>query len=379
MPVGFLFKLLPAILWYYYNNRVPKGDHFVRRVPLLCCFILIVSLTSGCMAAALRPASLPAQTEPVLPPAPSPAPTPETVVADEAALAASFAVDFTECGFLPCDASPAGVLSNRPAALALADTLRARAQDACDILGDTRPGQPVSPAISAPGWQWLCGLYHGYGANAGDALQACLRLNVTQRPGGVSLHVAWENPIDDATLRAGDRTSLFSAHFMTCYLNTAYDANGLEREEQEKFPLDTVPGDPLFFPLPGREKRVKNDWYDGRTEDTRYHMGTDIKAPEGTPILACRGGEVLLIGYHDIPGYYVVVRDAAGYEYHYYHMVRLTDFLAEGQVVAAGDLLGHVGDTGNSDTDHLHLSIISPQGEHINPYLPMKAAARTAP
>lgn len=351
----------------------------MRKISLYC-IIAILLIASGCAAASVRPASLPGETQPMPSPSPSPVPAPGQTTVDEAPLSTLFCVEFSECGFAPCcDASPAAAMANRAAGVTLVQLLRTRAQAACGLLRELYPGAPIYLTLSVPSWQWLCGLHHGYGAKAGEALQACLRLSATCPPGGgVTLEVAWANPIDDATLRAGDRTSLFSAHFMTCYLTTAYDATGQERAEQKTAPLNAVPGEPLFFPLPGREKRVKDNWYDDRTKKTRYHMGTDIKAREGTPILACRGGQVLLTGYHDIPGYYVVLRDAAGYEYHYYHMAQLADFLAEGEFVSAGALIGHVGDTGNSDTAHLHLSIISPRGEHVNPYFPMKNAAQAA-
>ena len=60
--------------------------------------------------------------------------------------------------------------------------------------------------------------------------------------------------------------------------------------------------------------------------------------------------------------------DQSGYEFHYYHLVRMTDFLKEGDLVEQGQLVGHVGNTGNSATNHLHLSIIAPTGEYVDPY-----------
>jgi murein DD-endopeptidase MepM/ murein hydrolase activator NlpD len=49
-------------------------------------------------------------------------------------------------------------------------------------------------------------------------------------------------------------------------------------------------------------------------------------------------------------------------------MVRLTDFLKKGQRVEAGQLIGHVGNTGNSACNHLHITIITPDGVLIDPY-----------
>lgn len=97
-------------------------------------------------------------------------------------------------------------------------------------------------------------------------------------------------------------------------------------------------------------------------------MGTDIWAAENTEIYSCTDGIVTFIGSNSVMGNAVIVEDDYGYEYHYYHMVRLTDFLKEGDSVSAGDLVGHVGNTGNSARDHLHLTIIAPDGYYVNPY-----------
>ena len=49
-------------------------------------------------------------------------------------------------------------------------------------------------------------------------------------------------------------------------------------------------------------------------------------------------------------------------------MIRLTDFLQPGDAVKAGELIGRVGNTGNSSRDHLHLTIVAPSGQYIDPY-----------
>ena len=123
----------------------------------------------------------------------------------------------------------------------------------------------------------------------------------------------------------------------------------------------------LLWPL-ASHIRLRKTWYADRDGGKRRHTGTDIWADEGVEIYSCTSGTVTGVYYSDKSGNAVVVTDDYGYEFHYYHMVTLTDFLAPGDRVEAGDLIGHVGNTGNSALDHLHLTIISDDGVLINPY-----------
>ena len=133
----------------------------------------------------------------------------------------------------------------------------------------------------------------------------------------------------------------------------------------------------LIYPLKSTI-RIRKSWYASRDKGMRKHTGTDIHAEEGTEIYSCTDGIILYIGYATIPGYYVIIKDPLGYEYHYYHMVRKTDFLEQGQTVKAGDIIGHVGNTGNSTVNHLHITIIAPDGKYIDPYSLMVAARKRA-
>ena len=40
----------------------------------------------------------------------------------------------------------------------------------------------------------------------------------------------------------------------------------------------------------------------------------------------------------------------------------------EGDTVRQGDVIGRVGNTGNSAANHLHLTIVTPDGRYVNPY-----------
>ena len=156
------------------------------------------------------------------------------------------------------------------------------------------------------------------------------------------------------------------AAFMYCYSNTLFDENG----DVCEYVLPEAEGslkEGIVWPL-ASHTRLRKTWYADRDGGKRRHTGTDIWADEGVEIYSCTSGTVTGVYYSDKSGNAVVVTDDYGYEFHYYHMVTLTDFLAPGDRVEAGDLIGHVGNTGNSSLDHLHLTIISDDGVLINPY-----------
>jgi murein DD-endopeptidase MepM/ murein hydrolase activator NlpD len=83
-----------------------------------------------------------------------------------------------------------------------------------------------------------------------------------------------------------------------------------------------------------------------------HHGGTDIGAPEGTPIIATSHGRVIMARELAVRGNMVIVDHGGGLLSGYAHM---NDFaVAEGQEVLGGDLLGTVGNTGLSTGPHLH-------------------------
>ena len=105
-----------------------------------------------------------------------------------------------------------------------------------------------------------------------------------------------------------------------------------------------------------------NDFHFPRSHGRR-HLGTDVFAPTGTPIVSLGDGEVTAIdasdafdGEHDLGGVTVAVTTEVG-RFYFAHLATVADGLQVGQRVAAGDVVGTVGDTGNArgGAPHLHL------------------------
>lgn len=86
------------------------------------------------------------------------------------------------------------------------------------------------------------------------------------------------------------------------------------------------------------------------------HGGTDIAAPQGTPILAAADGTVVAATWHNGYGYYVKIKHNNTYSTLYGHCSELR--VSAGQKVKQGQLIAKVGSTGYSTGLHLHYEVI---------------------
>lgn len=115
----------------------------------------------------------------------------------------------------------------------------------------------------------------------------------------------------------------------------------------------------LTFPVSGRSRAaVRSFFLDPRDNDTRDHHGIDIFAPRHTPVLAAADGIVSRVGTSVRGGNVVWVWDAKRGQSHYYAHLE-TQAVSAGERVAAGDVIGYVGNSGNARTTppHLHFGI----------------------
>ncbi|MCO7137319.1 M23 family metallopeptidase [[Clostridium] leptum] len=95
------------------------------------------------------------------------------------------------------------------------------------------------------------------------------------------------------------------------------------------------------------------------TGELAYHSGTDIAAPEGTPILAAADGTVSIANAID-PwgggyGYHVKICHNDTYDTLYAHCSSIC--VTVGQEVKQGEVIGYVGTTGKSTGNHLHFEV----------------------
>jgi murein DD-endopeptidase MepM/ murein hydrolase activator NlpD len=125
------------------------------------------------------------------------------------------------------------------------------------------------------------------------------------------------------------------------------------------------------FPVAG--KHDFTDTFGAPRSDVPVHIGNDVFASFGTPIVAVADGRIYRVGTLKISGNRLWLRDHKGYRYFYAH---LSDFAAaayNGADVHAGEVIGFVGNTGDAEPTppHLHFEVHMPNGAVVdpNPYL----------
>jgi len=96
----------------------------------------------------------------------------------------------------------------------------------------------------------------------------------------------------------------------------------------------------------------------------RFHYGIDLKVYKGDSILNVMDGMVRIAKRVGAYGNLVVVRHNNGLESFYGHLSKI--LVKQEQVVKAGELLGHGGNTGRSTGSHLHFELRY-LGQCINP------------
>lgn len=86
--------------------------------------------------------------------------------------------------------------------------------------------------------------------------------------------------------------------------------------------------------------------------DVRFHSGTDIGAPMGTPVLAAYSGQVAIASLMRGYGLTIVVQHGNDQQTLYAHLSEI--YVRPGDAIEQGTVIGRVGSTGNSTGPHLH-------------------------
>jgi murein DD-endopeptidase MepM/ murein hydrolase activator NlpD len=138
-----------------------------------------------------------------------------------------------------------------------------------------------------------------------------------------------------------------------------------------RYPLDTF-NVSQFWGIPGGSfRRAKGT---GNRGNYLAHEGIDFSAPSGANVYSVADGIVVHVGDYrkEYPGVagggygnYIRVRHK-GYDSFYAHLSKQN--VKSGDVVKLGQVIGHVGTTGNSTGNHLHFEtrLTKPNGQYDN-------------
>jgi len=154
------------------------------------------------------------------------------------------------------------------------------------------------------------------------------------------------------------------------YLSTLRDTASLElvRQQELLHALDAAPPKlaslPIDWPVAGWVSSGFGERASPFTGKKEFHKGIDIVAPAGTSVLAPGSGRVTFAGEAEGGGASVVIDHQGGLVTTYSHLKDAA--VTKGQDVVRGQVIGHVGNLGQSTGPHLHYEVRQ-DGAPVNP------------
>jgi peptidoglycan LD-endopeptidase LytH len=114
---------------------------------------------------------------------------------------------------------------------------------------------------------------------------------------------------------------------------------------------------PYVYPVYGSTSSI--DTYGNAKEDNAYQHGIDIFGGLGQPLVAVSTGTLYSVGWNHAAGNRLWLRDRQGNQFLYAHLSAFSTLAANGAHVRAGQVIGFMGDTGNSGglATHLHFEV----------------------
>ena len=155
--------------------------------------------------------------------------------------------------------------------------------------------------------------------------------------------------------------------FGAAFYSIGDEEAGFDPSMENIFIMDTGPG-VLALPIEGMTQDDITSPFGLRNSPggigSTNHRGLDIGMPAGTIIRACESGTVTAAGWGGGHGKRVIIDHGDGVVTLYAHMSRI--HATKGQKVQRGQVIGEVGNTGNSTGPHLHLEVIV-NGKYMDP------------
>jgi len=121
-------------------------------------------------------------------------------------------------------------------------------------------------------------------------------------------------------------------------------------------------------PIPGQTEVTQMGHFGTpRTYRNGVHDGIDLNAPGGTQMVAAQAGQITFVGASSgAGGWKVTIDHGGGWESRYYHIQDNGFLVHQGDTVEAGQPIALVGQTGQTNVDHLHFEM-SKDGKAVDP------------
>ncbi len=217
------------------------------------------------------------------------------------------------------------------------------------------PGKTAPPIVKVGGKT-----YPVFGLG-GDRFRAMIPTTPLEQPGDRDLIISDNTDTTKLKVTIADR------QFPIQRINFSPGKAGIEATELELKQVAafkaTVSNNKLWNGkfIPPNQGRTSSPYgvrryYNGELAVDYYHRGLDYAGGYGSPVVAPAGGKVVLVGYEQkgfrVHGNVVGVDHGQGVVSIFMHMSKIA--VTEGQILAAGDRIGSIGNTGSSTGPHLH-------------------------
>jgi murein DD-endopeptidase MepM/ murein hydrolase activator NlpD len=212
-------------------------------------------------------------------------------------------------------------------------------------------------------------------AKDGDSFMAISGVDLFAKPGTYTLKIEFPSPTTNAA--ADSQVQVIEKEYpverFTLKEKVTLTAEELKRVDREKDILDSIwntespeslwtPG--FIAPVSGRKGSVFGLRRIINNEPRSPHTGADIKADEGTQVLATSSGKIVFAAEQFFSGNSIVLDHGNGIYSMYFHLSKIVTPL--GTVVKKGDVIGLVGMTGRASGPHLHWGF-RVQGARVDP------------
>lgn len=189
-----------------------------------------------------------------------------------------------------------------------------------------------------------------------------LMAGITQ-PADVSMEVAGLGGVSESEANLLSKNSLKDINKLyksSDNLNNTFKF--LEQSFQKQFLL--LASTPSISPVKGFISSGFGFRRNPFTSISDFHMGIDITAPLGKPVLSAANGMVSFAGFKSGYGNLITIDHGYGIQTNYAHLSKI--LVKVGQKVKRWDIIGLVGDTGQSTAPHLHYEIVK-NNNPVNP------------